>query len=52
MNRCSSAFAMAECERTPDLERELVCEKDKKRRREMMGELDTLWDPALERGRF
>ena len=43
-------YTEAECERTIDLETELLCEKDAGRRRELMGELDTLWDLALERG--
>jgi len=43
-------YTEAECEQTIDLETELLCEKDAGRRRELMGELDTLWDLALERG--
>jgi len=43
-------YTEAECERTIDLERELVCERDAGRRLELLGELDTLWDTALERG--
>ena len=50
MRWCFSAFAMAECERTIDLGIELRCEKDRDRRKELLGELDTLWDLALERG--
>jgi len=43
-------YTEAECEQTIDLETELLCETDAGRRRELMGELDTLWDLALERG--
>ena len=43
-------YTEAECERTIDLGIELRCEKDQDRRRELMGELDNLWDAALERG--
>ena len=40
----------AECKQTIDLEIELLCEKNVGRRRELMGELNELWDTALERG--
>jgi len=43
-------YTEAECERTIDLETELRCERDQGRRKELLGELDTLWDLALERG--
>ena len=43
-------YTEAECERTIDLGIELRFEKDQDRRRVLLGELDTLWDTALERG--
>ena len=43
-------YTEMECERTIDLGIELRFEKDQDRRRVLMGELDALWDTALERG--